>query len=106
MGIFAIAVYRPIEEKEEALLDVLKDHLPVLRSQGLVTDRPAHTMRAADGTIVEVFEWKSGAAIAAAHSNPVVQQLWERFAEVATFVALRDLEESREPFANFEPVEL
>lgn len=106
MGIFAIAVYRPINDREEELLNVLKDHLPTLRGQGLVTDRPAHIMRAADGAIVEVFEWKSGAAISDAHRNPAVLKLWERFSEVATFAALRDLDESHEPFANFEPVEL
>jgi hypothetical protein len=32
-------------------------------------------MKSADGTIIEVFEWKSAAAIAAAHENPVWQAM-------------------------------
>ena len=47
----------------------------------LVTDRPPYAMRAADGTIVEVFEWKSEEAIAGAHGNPQVQAMWGRYAE-------------------------
>jgi hypothetical protein len=36
-------------------------------------------MRTADGTIIEVFEWVSEDAIAAAHADPVVLDLWKRF---------------------------
>ena len=31
-------------------------------------------MRAADGTIVEVFEWRSAEAIQQAHNNPAVRR--------------------------------
>src|SRR2546430_10664841 len=69
MGVFVIAAYRPKKGKERLLRDVLKDHLPILRKERLVTDRPPYLMRAADGTFVEVFEWKSAAAIEAAHGK-------------------------------------
>lgn len=36
-------------------------------------------MEAGDGTVVEVFEWKSQAAIDSAHTNPEVQRLWKFF---------------------------
>jgi len=36
-------------------------------------------MRTADGTIVEIFEWVSLEAIAGAHENPAVLDLWKRF---------------------------
>jgi hypothetical protein len=39
-------------------------------------------MRTANGTIVEVFEWVSGEAIAGAHKNPAVLDLWKRFEAV------------------------
>src|SRR5881397_1239919 len=65
MGVFVIAAYRPKKGKDRLLRDVLKDHLPILRKERLVTDRPPYLMRAADGTFVEVFEWKSSAAIEA-----------------------------------------
>ena len=76
MGVFVIAAYRPKKGKERLLRDVLKDHLPILRKERLVTDRPPYLMRAADGTFVEVFEWESAAAIEAAHGNSAVQAMW------------------------------
>ena len=46
---YAIAAYRPKKGKERTLPEVLKDHLPILRKERLVTDRPPYLMRAADG---------------------------------------------------------
>ena len=40
MGIYAIAAYRPKKGKERLFREVLKDHLPILRKERLVTDRP------------------------------------------------------------------
>src|SRR2546428_8771369 len=81
MGIFVIAAYRPKMGKERLLRDVLKDPLPILRKQRLVTDRPPYLMGAADGTFVEVFEWKSAAAIEGAHGKSSVQAMWAGFEE-------------------------
>jgi len=52
-----VACYKPRAGCEEALLELVRIHLPPLRSEGLVTDRPSIVMRTADGTIIEVFEW-------------------------------------------------
>jgi len=106
MGRIAIAAYRPKPGKEELLLALTREHLPILRSQGLATHRPAHAMRAADGTIIEVFEWKSEEAIAAAHHNPTVQAMWNRYAEACDYVPLNTVPESSNLFAGFEPLEL
>ena len=43
-------------------------------------------MEAEDGTIVEVFEWKSKQAIDAAHTNPRVLEMWEEYAAVCDYV--------------------
>src|SRR5258708_29808547 len=69
MGVMIIVAYRPRPGKEQMLLELTREHVPVLRTQGLATDRPAYGMRAQDGTIVEVFEWKSKEAIGSAHEN-------------------------------------
>ena len=61
-------------------------------------------MRARDGTIIEVSEWKSQEAIDAAHENPRVLAMWDRFAAVCDFVPMKDLPESGELFAGFEPL--
>ena len=106
MGLFVIAAYRPKPGKQQQLLEVLRDHLPILREQKLATDRPAYLMKSGDGTIIEVFEWKSHQAVEQAHSNPTVAKLWARFAECCDYTGLKNLPEFDGPFPNFEPVEL
>ena len=106
MGIYAIAAYRPKKRKERLLREVLKDHLPILRKERLVTDRPSYLMRASDGTFVEVFEWKSSAAIERAHQNPAVRAMWARFDEACMYESLANLKESKDTFANFEAVDV
>ena len=79
MGRFVIVAYAPKPGMTDALLAAVRKHLQVLRAENLVTDRPAYVMRAADGTVVEIFEWQSNEAIEKAHSTPVVQALWAEF---------------------------
>jgi Antibiotic biosynthesis monooxygenase len=106
MGRMVIAAYRPKPGGEDALLELTREHVGVLRAEGLVTERPAYAMRAADGTIVEVFEWKSPEAIAAAHQNPQVLSMWGRYAQACEYVPLTSLKEAHEMFAEFEPIAL
>ncbi len=105
MGDIVIAAYRPKAGQDAALLQLVKAHVPLLRRLGLATDRPATAMRAKDGTIVEVFEWHTG-AIAAAHENPDVLALWAKYDAVCDHVPLHDLPEARTLFAEFEPIDL
>ena len=70
MGSISAACYKPRPGREEALLEVVRNHLPPLRTEGLVTERAPIVMRCADGTIVEIFEWVSQEVIAGAHKNP------------------------------------
>ena len=106
MGVLVIVCYRPRPGMEEALLDAVRDHLPVLRAEQLVTDRPATAMRGEGGTIVEVFEWRSQEAIGRGHELPAVQALWERFERACEYAPLADLPEAAQLFPSFEPVEL
>lgn len=101
-----IVAYRPKARKEDVLLSELRDHVHLLRSEGLATDRPATLMRAKDGTLVEMFEWASPAAIAEAHGNARVQAMWARFAACCDYVPLNALAEAGEMFAEFEPVHI
>ena len=63
-------------------------------------------MRAADGTIVEVFEWLSAEAIDRAHANPAVQALWAEFVAACEYLPLANLPEAQQMFAEFEPLAL
>ncbi|MFO1314123.1 MAG: hypothetical protein U1F58_00840 [Burkholderiales bacterium] len=101
MGVMVIALFRPKPGREPDLLACMRDHLPVLRAQGLATGRPATILRAGDGTLLEVFEWVSQAAIDAAHDNPAVLALWDRYAACCDYVRLADLPEAGTPFPAF-----
>jgi quinol monooxygenase YgiN len=105
MGVMVIVAYRPRPGREQRLLELTREHVQVLRRLGLATDRPACAMRAKDGTIVEVFEWKSKEALASAHANPEIQQMWKRYEEVCEYVPLATLKESSDLFAGFDPIE-
>jgi hypothetical protein len=103
MGDMVIVAYRPKPGQAEALARLVADHVPQLRAWGLATDRPCLTMAAADGTLVEVFEWREG-AVEAAHKDSRVLAMWEAFAAACTIVTLRELAETAEMFATFVPV--
>ncbi|MCZ6690854.1 MAG: hypothetical protein O7H41_14775 [Planctomycetota bacterium] len=106
MGRFVIACYRPKAGKREALHVLMKTHLQRLRAEGLVTDRKSAMMEAQDGTVIEVFEWKSKEAIEAAHSNPQVMAMWSEYEKVCDYVPVSSLKETKELFAEFEPLNL
>lgn len=106
MGRFVIAAYTPKAGKEQELLAAVARHLQVLRAEQLVTERPAHVMRAGDGTIVEVFEWRSAEAVRLAHENPAVRALWAEFGAACDYTPLAKLAESQQMFAEFDAVAL
>ena len=62
-------------------------------------------MKARDGTFIEVSEWKSREAIEAAHKNPRVLAMWEKFFALCDCVPLETLTEAKEMFAGFEPID-
>ena len=105
MGDMVIVAYRPKPGREEDLLALTREHVPELRRLGLATGRPTLAMRSREGVIVEVFEWRDG-AIDAAHTNPDVLAMWQRYADVCDHVPLHELAEARDLFAQFEPVDL
>jgi quinol monooxygenase YgiN len=104
-GVCVIVAYRPKPGQENALLELVRNRVPTLRKEGLVTDRVPIIMRARNGTIIEVSEWKSREAIDAAHKNPNVLAVWEKFFAVCDCVPLNTLAEADEMFAGFTAVE-
>src|SRR6266513_5874422 len=103
-SVLVIVAYRPKPGKEKEVLALVRGRVPTLREENLVTDRVPTIMRARDGTIIEVSEWKSQEAIDAAHKNPNVLAIWSKFFAVCDCVPLNSLPESAEMFAGFEPI--
>ena len=104
MGRIVIAAYRPKPGREAELRELMKTHLTILRGQDLVTDRESIIMEAEDGTILEVFEWRSKEAIAAAHENPAVLAMWGEYAEVCDYVPAGEAAEIGQLFSEFTPL--
>src|SRR5580658_5817833 len=98
-----IVGYKPKSGKAEALKQLMREHLPILKSQNLVTNRASIIMEAKDGTIIEVFEWKSQSAIDEAHTNPEVLKMWGKYAEVCDYIPVGQVEEIGTLFSGFKP---
>jgi quinol monooxygenase YgiN len=103
-GVVVIVAYRPKLGKENELRDLVRSRVPTLRKEGLVSDRVPTIMRSRDGTIIEVSEWKSREAIDAAHKNPNVLAMWNKFFAICDCIPLNTLAEAKEMFAGFEPI--
>jgi quinol monooxygenase YgiN len=103
-GVVVIVAYRPKPGKENELIDLVRSRVPTLRKEGLVSDRVPTIMRSRDGTIIEVSEWKSREAIDAAHKNPNVLAMWNKFFAICDCTPLNTLAEANEMFAGFEPI--
>lgn len=101
MSRFVIAAFRPKPGMQHQLLDVVEKHWRILQSQNLVTERPRHAMQASDGSVVEVFEWRSAEAIKQAHHNPAVLALWAEFDAVCEYIPVSALPEAGHPFSEF-----
>jgi quinol monooxygenase YgiN len=106
MGVIVIVAYRPHPGKEAELAALVAEHVPVLRAAGLATARAPVIAKAADGTVVEVFEWVSEKAVELAHANEAVRALWERFELVCDYVPVGELPEASGLFSSFTPVDL
>ena len=103
-GVVVIVAYRPKPGKERELLELVRSRVPTLTKENLVTNRTPTIMRTRDGTIIEVSEWKSREAIDAAHKNPNVLAMWNKFFALCDCVPLNTLAETGEMFAGFEPI--
>jgi hypothetical protein len=100
-----IVAYKPKPGKEADLRQLTREHVPLLRAEGLATDLPVTACQASDGTVVEVFEWADG-GVERAHKNPVVLKLWDRYAAACDIVPLVSLPEASNMFASFTPIDL
>jgi hypothetical protein len=96
---FSVSKLAVIAGNEADLLQLTREHVPLLCAQGLATDHPVTVCQAKDGTVVEVFEWEAGGA-ERAHVNPVAMTLWERYSVACDDVPLLSLAESSTQFAS------
>jgi hypothetical protein len=99
-----IVAYKPLPGKAQALKELMKTHVTILREQGLATEREPILMEAQDGTLIEVFGWVSKEAIAGAHKNPAVLKMWGEYAQVCEYIPAGNVAELGQMFSEFTPV--
>lgn len=103
-GCIVVVGYKPKPGCEVELEALCQSHHPRLLAEGLVTERAPVLMRAKDGTIIEVFEWASDAAMQSAHENAAVLAMWAEYDACSAYVPLEELAETSELFAAFKPI--
>ena len=96
-----MVAYKPKPGKEGELKTLALDHHSRLKAEDLVTDRSPILMQSQDGTIIEVFEWKSAEAIKQSHINKAVGQMWQEFSQVCEYVPIGQVSESSNLFADY-----
>ncbi|MCW3463563.1 hypothetical protein [Chitinophaga nivalis] len=104
MGVVVMVAYQPKSGQEELLNQLVSAHVPILRGEGLATERTPLILRAKDGTLIEIFEWKSADSIVAARDNDIVKELWDKFQTACNYIAPAHVPEFQEIFSSFEPV--
>ena len=97
--------YQRLRGKEQALLALVRRSVPLLQRLGLASDRAPLVMQAADGTLVQAFEWRSAQAIADAPQHPEVLALWADSSAACEHVPLAQLREAHALFAGFTPLD-
>ena len=103
--VLVICRYKPHDGRDDDVRALVARHAPVLIAEGLVTDRPFVHATAADGSLLEIFEWRSEDASRSAHTNPAVMEIWGGLGECASFAPLGELSEAQSPFAHFTPLD-
>lgn len=87
MSILIIVAYKPKPDKEEELEKLVMSHVDRLKSL-ILQLRENLLLVAADGSLVEISEWKSKEAIDAAHEPPEARKMWSEFSEVCDLYLL------------------
>ena len=100
------AIYKPHTNKGNKLKKLLFNHIPILKSNNLITDRPPMLVQSKNGIYIEIFEWKSNNAVEEAHKNSEVQKLWDEMEKVCDFTSLDSIKEAKEYFPQFKPIKL
>ena len=76
-----LCMFRVVQGRQEELVKLCHEHDAVLRRLDLCSDEPAVLYVGQDDLsrpfVVKIFQWRSAAALKAAHEHPDVQMIWE-----------------------------
>jgi hypothetical protein len=100
----ALILYSPRKDREQELVEMLQNNIPVMRKLGLITDREQILARTKDGSIIQLFEWKSEESQDQAMAHPVVQEMWLKVGNISEFQKPAAVAEFNEVFSMFETI--
>ena len=63
------ALYKPHQNKENELKNLILKHIPILKSNKLITNREPILVQSKNGIYIEIFKWKSNNAVEEAPST-------------------------------------
>jgi hypothetical protein len=101
-----IVVYKPYKGREQELVPAIVASYRDLHQRGYVTAQPAKLMKAANGSIVMIFDWKDENMKNNAQADPVIQQHWMALSKLCEFDKPMNLIECQQPFSEFEAIEI
>ncbi len=104
MGRVFLIIYRPHKGKEQELLSTLKSGYAPLLAGGYVTDRPPILMKAKNGNLLMIFEWKEKESREKAQVDPAIQEQWKRVSKLSEFEKPDSLIEFQDVFPEFEAI--
>jgi quinol monooxygenase YgiN len=104
MSEIVMAAYKAKPGKEIELEALIKSHVPTLLELGLITNRPALTIKSKDGTYIEIMEWVDVEASEKAHEHPAVAKIWEAMEMISQFRKISELDEAKTSFSHYEVV--
>jgi hypothetical protein len=102
MSRIGFVLYRPRKGKEDELVKMIQTHFPLLRREGLITDRKAMGMKTNDGSIMVVFEWMTPESIEKAALHSGVQNIWMKVSKISDFDKPGSIAEFHDMFPDFE----
>jgi quinol monooxygenase YgiN len=105
-SLLTIALYKPYVGKEQELNEILKTHVFTLRDENLITSLEPIRIISENGTVIEIFEWRSEEAKDQAHNSNQVMTIWNNLMEIAEMTSLSTLPEASTLFPNFKPYSL
>jgi len=93
MAITVICTYTLKDASRQDFIELLSRHWSTLNRHGLVSGEPSRLMAGHDddaqNQIVEIFDWKSRDASAAAHQLPDVLAIWEPMGQLCESMDFR-----------------
>jgi hypothetical protein len=101
-----IVVYKPYKGRDQELLPAVMASYRDLQKGGYVTTQPPKLMKATNGSIVLIFDWKDENTKNTAQTDPVIQQHWMALSKLCEFEKPMNLTECQQPFSDFESIEI